>query len=324
MRSRHRGGRHRASARIAWAAALVLLAIGKADAQNGIPGNFTSGVSVSPIYSGIGYGNTGFGSAIGGYGFGGYGAGGGYGFGGYGGGYGYGGGGYGYGGYGGGYGVSPFQLQAFRQQRYALNASRYNLQNAETASSYQLANLFRTEAMQNMAETYRNSKYGGSGGNGQGQYSVSDPQPKDPFENLPPVPINDIFAKDGTVLWPLGAPEEGDLAEKKATAGRSIQSVARDALAKQPVTLSRVVAARDDLAAYANPAASWFKDHSAKDIPGFVNFIRSMDDALRGLAESKKMGTPPAKDVGPMNFNPPTAPKTGGDILLQEMRDKKE
>jgi len=199
--------------------------------------------------------------------------------------------------------------------------------NAETATAYQAANLFQNEALAERVDTYRRLKANRGYAPDPGRYDVASggPTPSAPADSGPrPIPINQIIAKDGEVLWPLGAPEEGDLADKKGAASRAIREVAQQAMQGKPVPTSQVIAARNALADYANPAARWFEKNHKSDYDGFVNYIRSLDRGLRSLAESGRMeGEAPAAYSGGIDITPPTAAPTGGDVLRGQVRDRR-
>ena len=207
-----------------------------------------------------------------------------------------------------------------KYQNYALNASRYNLLNAETVTQYQAANLMHQQALQTLMQTYsmnyRNNKYGNSGyGVGLGRptsygSSGSNDQAK-------AIPADKLFSKDGQVLWPLGAPEDGDLKAKKQAASAAIQKAISDYIASNAAPPVReVVAARKALSDYANPAARELKDQRPDDYDAFVNYIQNLDGSLRSLADVAHNGAgtarhrpAPAETTGGINVDPKTLPK---------------
>ena len=206
----------------------VLLAVGPARAQV-IGGVGSSPLVGSPLvgapmpysyaYPGFGYGGYGYGT-YGGVGY--YGGAGYYGIPGYG---------YGFG----GIGMTAADQWMMKYQNYALNASRYNLLNAETATQYQAANLMHQQALQTLMQTYSmnylNNKYGNSGGYGVGLGRPVSYGSNGSNDKTPAIPADKLFSRDGQVLWPLGAPEDGDLKAKKQAASAAIQKAIGDYIA---------------------------------------------------------------------------------------------
>jgi hypothetical protein len=260
-----------------------------------------------------------------------------FGYGGYGTGY-YGGagyyGGFGYGypgvGYGfGGIGMTAADQWMTKYQNYALNASRYNLQNAETATMYQAANLLHQQAlqtlMQNYAGNYLNDKYAGMPYGGR-PMSYGGGAGADGAKVLPP---EQLYTRDGRLLWPLGAPDGGDLKAKKQAADDAVQRAVGDYIASRAAPPVReVVAARSALADYANSAAREIKENRPDDYKDFTNYIDNVDASLRSLADVAHNGArprtgpkrTPADVVGGIDTDPKGTPKSAGDVLKEKVQ----
>jgi hypothetical protein len=233
-------------------------------------------------------------------------------------------------GYGfGGIGMTAADQWMMKYQTYALNASRYNLMNAETATAYQAANLMHQRAVQTLMQNYLGDKYSGSSpryGVGVGRPTTGGPggandQPK-------VLPASELYAKDGQVLWPLGAPEDGPLKAKKEAAGQAIQKAVSDYIeAKAAPPVREVVAARTALADYANPAAREIKDQRPDDYKDFVNYIENLDASLRSLADVAHNGAgrgrhrpAPAEVTGGIDVDPAGKAKSAGEVLKQKVQ----
>jgi hypothetical protein len=263
-------------------------------------------------YPGFGYATPGWGAGVGtGYG---------YGFG-----WGYGYGGFGYGGYP-GYGFMGMSLAdqwMLKYQQYALNASRYNLMNAEASTAYQAANLMHQQALQTMLQNYSGGKYAGGGasvprtygdeGGGDGRKPAGD------------IPFDQLVARDGQVLWPLGAPEDGDLGSRKQRATAAIQQLLKDRGEGRDAPVRQVVRARRALSDYAVPAAREIKADHPDDYDDWVNYVSSLDRGLRTLAGLQGAGgrggnaTPRETNI---DIRPENQPKSAGDVLKGRVKDE--
>jgi len=251
-----------------------------------------------------------------------------------------------------GFGWSPYYSsynRAFNKYlAYNMAASRYNLNTAEAATAYQAANLFQQRALGTMMDNYLGAKYGAGAPSYDIQtgapasvvpYSLGNGPGRGERERHPGVavggrqdvagrtngaggslPFDRLIGRDGEVLWPLGAPTDGDLGAKKQAADEAIQGVLQDARRGRRVPARRVVEARDKLAAYVNPAADAIRKHNEKDVDGFADFVQSLDAGLRSLAEARGAGRPARVP----DIEPPNAPRTGGDVLEKSLEKKGE
>ncbi len=330
-------GRGRRTGFGAVAVGMVLLAAIGSDTSAQV---FTSGTYGGYPGYGVGYGNTGIGG-IGGYGVGNYGsfgavgyggpAYGGYGIGnlGYGGYSGYGGFGYGigyngfglgglgygnrgYGGYG-GYGVTPYSQVYAGQQRAALNASRYNLQNAEAAEAYQAANLYRQKALDEAQERYQGAKVI------EPRYSIGENQADEAQRgrSIALLPREKVMDREGKVLWPASTPSGQTLNEIRNQVDGAVQAAVQETQGNQRPSVRSIVAARDEVENFAVPALERLRSESPADAAGLEVFLQSLDHHLANL------GTPGTPTVAPAqaDLTPDDAPKTGGDVLRESIRE---
>ncbi len=137
------------------------------------------------------------------------------------------------------------------------------------------------------------------------------------------IPFNRLFAKDGEILWPLGAPTDGDLASKKQAADQAITKVVREYAQGGNAPVRDVVAARRALSNYAVPAADKLKDNQ-DDYDDWVNWVSSLDRGLRTIAQSGegrggRTAASPAEGLD-IEIKPDTAPKTAGEVLKEKLQ----
>jgi len=320
--TQHIGRRSTGAGSLLAAAALLLLAGGRAEAQFGLGYGYGNGVFAP--YQGLMY----YGVPNGGY----WGAGGlfdpyqGLGY------YGVPNGGFGYwpGYWGGpGYGQLWPQRRAAQMANASRYASRYNLNSAELATGYQAGNIYRQMAYSSLLNnggpgaprTVRIRRSGTDAGSGDSPGVTARARPEGaapraaanrraPSER--PATFREMIADDGEVFWPLGAPDNGELGAKRKAAGRAIQQVMQDAKDRGEPSVRKVIAARQALADYAEPAAEQLKEDSPDDVKGFATFIQTLDGGLRSLVA----GNAPAGGAGGRaDIEPPSAPKTAGDVL---------
>lgn len=234
--------------------------------------------------------------------------------------------------YGYGLGMTVADQWMGRYMAHALSASRYNLMNAEAATAYQAANLMHQRAAQTLMQNYMGSKYANAGASP--GYGVAPGRPLaygttgGKGEPRPALRPDEMFAKDGQVLWPLGAPEDGSLRSKKQAASQAIQKAVGDYLADRAAPpVSEVVAARTALANYANPAAREIKDQRPDDYEDFVHYIEDLDTSLRSLADVKHSGAgrarhrpAPAEVTGGIDVDPAGKAKSAGEVLKEKVQ----
>ncbi|MEO6808384.1 MAG: hypothetical protein ABI353_04660, partial [Isosphaeraceae bacterium] len=161
----------------------------------------------------------------------------------------------------GGYGLQQYrnwwpQYEFYRMQALSRNSSRYNLNRAEATTSYEAANIFRQEAMDEMSRARMQNQPPIPSRLDQGQArqgTTNTSRVPVQSRTQPPATFDQMIAKDGEVFWPLGAPNQGYLGTKQDVATAAIQSVIQQSQAG-PVAVRRVVHARNALSDYAVPA----------------------------------------------------------------------
>ena len=287
---------------------------------------YNGAIQVGEGGGGVGYGGVGYG----GVGYGGYGNYGG-GYGNYGGGYGgfgysgYGGyGGYGYGNaYGGGYGygITPYTAAIAEREQIQQSNARYNLLNAESVEAYQGANLMRAEAYDALTDAQVQRRKAMSNGS----------------DGSDAIPIQELFSREGDVLWPLGAPTDGDLGAKKDAASEAVKKVVTEFLADREAPTREVINARQALSDYAVPAAKYFeKTEDKQDEKDWEKWVTTLDQGLRTMAGIERgpadearpnprraENRPKAKDEpAPELARPAGQPKSAGDVLRDSLRSR--
>ncbi len=235
-----------------------------------------------------GYGGPyGTGVAPAGIGGSGYVPGGGGGYGGYGGGYGGYGFGYGFGGGFGGPGMSLYDQEMYKQEKYALASSRYNLQNAQAVTAYSQANLYQQQALTASLNNQKqmnaiNEKYDPK--NTLPKYSAL------PTAGTPSVPLSRLISPDNTIMWPREAPGTPE----RALADEKVAQVAQEFKKDGQATTRSVIDARDALYAYGQPAlAAVRRNHPSQGVE-FKHFLNNLDLSLDVMAHKAPAPTTPA------------------------------
>ena len=160
---------------------------------------------------------------------------------------------------------------------------------------------------------YSHTSYGDSGGT-------------NPEEQPKLIPLNQLIASDGEVLWPLGAPSDGELGQKRNAADKAIQKVVAQFARGDRVPVRDIVAARNALSDYAVPAADKFEANDKQDYDDFVHYVQSLDAGLRNLDRTSAVANArqaPEAPAVPLNIKPDDAPKSGGDALKKAVVDDK-
>jgi hypothetical protein len=223
---------------------------------------------------GIGYGYGGYGYVPYGYSFGG----------GYGG---YGGYGYGYGGpFGGAIGTTIYDQELIKEQTYALNTSRYNLQNARAEAAYSAANLMQQQAV---TATLENQKRYDSL---QQKYALEAKAEKAKANAerraLVVAHLNELIDSSGAILWPESAPTGGDYAASRQAVEDAVRYLYR-AYKTGKASVSAVVDASKRLHEYGEPALKALRIRNLrKQATDLRDFLNHLDEAIAA------MGAPPA------------------------------
>src|SRR5207237_1092384 len=158
-------------------------------------------------------------------------------------------------------------LNTYRMQAMALNASRYNLRNAEAATAYQAANLYHQQALGLMMENEQRARL----------MAMGDVAPYAKYD------VRTGGGGSGTAPAANEAARDG----------------MRDDRADGRVSVRRVAAARRQLAAYAVPAARELRDEkSSEDVAGFARYVQTLDAGLRALVAGPDAGDRAAGPAG--------------------------
>ncbi len=306
---------------------------------NGLPVNGTNLTSVpnsngfipfSPITA-----NTGFGNAYAGYGAGynnvvmtpfgvysPYGLGYGVGYGGYGPGYGMGYG-LGYGGYGGlGYtiGLSPYDQSMIKSQRYGLNASRYNLNNARATKAYAAANFYNDLAAATVASSYKTStgiKPTYSISTGGAKLSPQVRQEMAAHARAEMIPREKLIDKNGHVLWPESMPTSSpEMAREKADVDAAVGVVAHEYATDGRASVRDVATAQEKLRDFGTKAIKELRSDKPAEAAGMAAFLGSLEYAMTTMADS-------VRTIAADHTRPDNSPKTGGDVLKDTLKPDK-
>ena len=248
-------------------------------------------------------------------------------------------GGYGsYGGLGTTIGMSPFDQEMVKEQQYMLNASQYNLANAQATREYQAANLYNQQAMNQMYARYAamrgaattGARAGGSEGDSasastyQTRYNLNSgnttPYPlyngnHNRRINRTRLPRERVLADDGKVLWPSITPTDPELDPLREAVDTAFRDVAadREKHKRTNITIRDAVHARSKLVAFAAPAVEKLSEEKSGDLADFQVFLGSLDYALRNMANA-------SLPSGTTHTEPDNAPATGGDVLKDTIK----
>lgn len=213
----------------------------------------------------------------------------------WGGGYGFGAG-YGFGGWGGGgwgfgdIGMSPYDQAMVKEQFYANNAARFNLQNAQAEQAFQSANLMRQQALNTALENQRLAYQ-----IAKDRYDIRGRQASASQAAAPAIPLDSLIDDDGQVLWPDYAPSGGAHAERRQRADAAIKVAYLGYKKDGHAGVNEVVDARRRLHAYGQPALDLLGTRGdARARAELLGFLNALDAAVDGLG------------------NPPQAPASGG------------
>ena len=179
-------------------------------------------------------------------------------------------------GYGGGW-SDPIQ----QQQRYALNNSRYELQNAQASEAYAKANFFQQAAE---ATARENAQAAAAATPIRERYNVRTTRAKGTThvpKAAPTLPLDKLMTPAGKVLWPEGAPSD----EARTEFDAAIAAVAKDFRDSGHAEVQDVNAARDALYAFGTPALAKVRRENPAKAPALKAFLNSMDATLIGWAK---------------------------------------
>ncbi|MDB5349390.1 MAG: hypothetical protein JWN86_637 [Planctomycetota bacterium] len=188
----------------------------------------------------------------------------------------------GYGGYGfapGGYNIPPtYDDPLYRQQQYAMNASRYNLQNAQATKAYQEANFFQQQAI---ATAMNNAQQAPAV---REQFNVRSAAPRSRSRaprQTSTVPLDQLITKDGAVLWPQSSPVD----PSRERVDTAIAAIAKQYQDDGKATVQSVNEARNALSAYGHPALTEVRKERPQSAAVFKSFLNNLDVSLAGMAK---------------------------------------
>lgn len=108
----------------------------------------------------------------------------------------------------------------------------------------------------------------------------------------------DLTSREGDVLWPLSAPTDGDLVEKRKAASEAIKrAIVEFRGGGGRVSIDAVSSALRALVAYADPAVEQLRKSNPGEVHGFIDFTRSLDRGLRLLVGKDLTEIPRPKSV---------------------------
>lgn len=191
------------------------------------------------------------------------------------------GGGWGYGGYGGtNMGMSLYEQNLFKAQAAALNASRFDLKNAQTVRAYEAANLLRQQAASaELSNMQRQMEL-------QERYNAS-PKAKQyaalaRLQGFQQIPFNQMVTESGKVNWPNVVPPSLELNDKREAAEKAIETAVLEARQNGSASIQSVNQARELLIAYGRPTLSRLQTRTATN--RLKGFLLNLDAALEDLA----------------------------------------
>ncbi|MEO6810634.1 MAG: hypothetical protein ABI353_16075 [Isosphaeraceae bacterium] len=192
------------------------------------------------------------------------------------------GGGYGgYGGYGGmNMGMSLYEQNLVKDQMAALNASRFNLQNAQTVKSYEAANLLRHQAVNTELSNMKLQM------DLQERYNAS-PKAKQyaalsRLQGFQQIPFDQMVSESGKVNWPNVVPPSLELNSRREAAEQAIEIAVQEARQTGQASVQSVNQARELLIAYGRPTLSRLHTRTATN--RLKGFLVNLDAALEDMA----------------------------------------
>lgn len=188
-------------------------------------------------------------------------------------------------GWGGGYGgmnmgMSLYEQNLVKDQMAALNASRFNLQNAQAVKSYEAANLLRQQAVSTELDNIQKKM------ELQERYNAS-PKAKQyaalaRLQGYQQIPFDQMVNESGKVNWPNVVPPGLDLNDRRGAAEKAIEIAVLEARQNGHASIQSVNQARELLIAYGRPTLSRLKTRTATN--RLKGFLLNLDAALEDLA----------------------------------------
>jgi len=213
-------------------------------------------------------------------------------------------------------GLSPYDQAMYKYQKYKLNASRYNLNNARATAAYSAANFYNDLAAATAAGSYKTStgikpSYSITTGNSRLTPAMRHQMAVQARAQM--IPKDKLIDSSGRVLWPSSAPMSPSyLAKARADVDSSVAKAAADHSKTGRATVRDVVDAQDKLRSYGTQALDHLKSDNPAEATGLASFLASLDYALTTMGDG-------ARPVGGDHTRPDNAPKTGGDVLKESL-----
>jgi hypothetical protein len=191
----------------------------------------------------------------------------------------------------GGIGMSPWDQQMYKDQFYALNASRYNVANAEAVRAYEAANLANQQAQ---ATAISNAERVAAL---QEKFESSPKfkayQAANRYQGVDPMPLDQLLSSDGTILWPEVVLQTQDVSGRRAAADKAVKTLFTEARSTGTPSIRSINQARDRLVAFGRPALSRSMPRSAH--VKLRQFLVNLDIVLEDMA---KLPQTPASGTG--------------------------
>jgi hypothetical protein len=113
------------------------------------------------------------------------------------------------------------------------------------------------------------------------------PQPK------PHLPLSSFYTADNKLAWPVDAPVENDLKEKRASADQATQVVLSETKTNGVASLAAVTDARQKLIDYGRPALQYVRAHETPRLADtFHLFLLSLYESLAQAANPPEPAAP--------------------------------
>lgn len=186
-------------------------------------------------------------------------------------------------------GMTLYDQQMVKSQSYMLNANRYNMMSSGINLMNQRANLMQQEALSVAMQNQRTANQ-----MMQERYNLYNQKAKayeDAVREVAGVPIEEMLDSQGHVLWPDFAPAGGAHEPRRAAADDAIARAYAQYRDKGQADVALVVAAKQALHAYGEPALKLLGVRSnPRPRAQMVQFLNTLELAIDGLAEPRKSG----------------------------------
>lgn len=121
--------------------------------------------------------------------------------------------------------------------------------------------------------------------------------------------LTDMTSNAGDVIWPLSAPNDAYLRERRSAANEAIRAVMREVRNTGRPSTENVSTALHKLADYATPAVDTMRSERTGGVHAFIEFVRDLDTGLRNLVGPVNVETVPKLNL---DARKPPRPNAGG------------